>query len=157
LRDAIARHGSATVSIDLRPDLDTASLVERLARRGRLSIGNTLRRRAGLSPEAAALVLEALHMGADPTDLPLLIKSLKLRLDAPMPIERAISSAGGIRLDAVTDRLMVRDRPGVFVAGEMLDWEAPTGGYLLQACFSTGVAAANGALHWMGKSACTVP
>ena len=93
---------------------------------------------------------EALHTGADAGQLPALIKALPVRLVAPAPIERAISSAGGLRLDALDDDLMLRDRPGVFAAGEMLDWEAPTGGYLLQACFSTGVAAARGALAWLG-------
>ena len=96
------------------------------------------------------LLQEALHTGADATDLPNLIKSLPIRLLAPAPIERAISSAGGLRADALDDRLMLRDRPGVFACGEMLDWEAPTGGYLLQACFSSGVAAARGALAWLG-------
>jgi predicted flavoprotein YhiN len=79
-----------------------------------------------------------------------LIKALPIRLVAPAPIGRAISSAGGIRTDALDDAMMLRSRPGVFAAGEMLDWEAPTGGYLLQACFSTGVAAAHGALAWLG-------
>ena len=114
------------------------------------SLANTLRKQAGLSPPAIGLVQEALHTGADATDLAGLIKRLPLRLLAPAPIEQAISSAGGVRLEALDRRLMLLGRPGVFVAGEMLDWEAPTGGYLLQACFSTGVAAAHGALAWMG-------
>ncbi len=151
LRDAIAANGVATVALDLRPDLDRATLADRLGepRRGQ-SLANTLRKQAGLSPQAIGLVQEALHTGASAADLAGLIKALPLRLLAPAPIEEAISSAGGVRLDALDRRLMLINRPGVFVAGEMLDWEAPTGGYLLQACFSTGVAAAHGALAWMG-------
>ncbi len=151
LRDAIGADGSAVVLIDLRPDLDHALLADRLGgpRRSQ-SLSNTLRKQAGLPPEAIGLVQEALHCGSDQTDLAALIKALPLRLVAPAPIGHAISCAGGVRLDAMDENLMLRDRPGVFVAGEMLDWEAPTGGYLLQACFSTGVAAGHGALRWMG-------
>ena len=87
-----------------------------------------------------------------PGSLPRLIKSLPIRLIAPASIERAISSAGGLRADALNASLMLHDHPGVFAAGEMLDWEAPTGGYLLQACFSTGVAAADGALAWLAMA-----
>ena len=154
LRDAIQTEGSATIYLDLRPDVSLAALRDRLGgpRRSQ-SLANTLRKQAGLSPEAIGLMQEALHNGSDPGDLPALIKALPVRLIAPAPIARAISSAGGIRTDALDDRLMMHDRPGVFAAGEMLDWEAPTGGYLLQACFSTGVAAANGALAWLGRSA----
>ena len=152
LRDAIQAEGSATILVDLRPDLTQAALEDRLGgpRRSQ-SLANTLRKQAGLPPEAIALVQEALHSGAATDSLPALIKALPIRLLAAAPIERAISSAGGIRIGALDGGLMVRDRPGVFVAGEMLDWEAPTGGYLLQACFSTGVAAANGALAWLAR------
>ena len=114
------------------------------------SLANTLRKQAGLPPEAIGLVQEALHSGENGDDLAGLIKALPVRLLAPAPIERASSSAGGVRAGALDEGLMLRDRPGVFAAGEMLDWEAPTGGYLLQACFSTGVAAARGALAWLG-------
>ena len=154
LRDAILAEGSATIHIDLRPDLSLAALEDRLGgpRRSQ-SLANTLRKQAGLAPEAIGLVQEALHAGADPGHVPSLIKALPVRLVAPAPIGRAISSAGGIRRDAVDASLMLHSRPGVFVAGEMLDWEAPTGGYLLQACFSTGVAAANGALAWLERHA----
>jgi uncharacterized flavoprotein (TIGR03862 family) len=152
LRDAIQVGGCATIRLDLRPDLSQAALEDRLGgpRRGQ-SLANTLRKQAGLAPEAIGLVQEALHTGAAPDNLPGLIKSLPIRLVAAAPIERAISSAGGVRADAVDASLMLHEREGVFVAGEMLDWEAPTGGYLLQACFSTGVAAANGALAWLGR------
>lgn len=151
LRDAIWANGVARITLDLRPDLERAVLADRLGgpRRGQ-SLANTLRKQAGLSPQAIGLVQEALHSGGDATDLARLIKALPLRLMAPASVEQAISSAGGVRLDALDARLMLVNRPGVFVAGEMLDWEAPTGGYLLQACFSTGVAAAHGALAWMG-------
>jgi uncharacterized flavoprotein (TIGR03862 family) len=155
LRDTIQAEGSANITIDLRPDLGLPALTMRLAepRRGQ-SLANVLRKRAGLPPEATALLQEALrsgtHGGADADDLAALIKAVPVRLLAPAPIERAISCAGGVTRDALDASLMLRNRPGVFVAGEMLDWEAPTGGYLLQACFSTGVAAANGAVAWLG-------
>jgi len=154
LRDAIEAEGSATIHLDLRPDLSPATLADRLGgpRRSQ-SLANTLRKQAGLPPESICLVQEALHAGAVADDLAGLVKNLPLRLVAPAPIGRAISSAGGLRADALTSTLMLADRPGVFAAGEMLDWEAPTGGYLLQACFSTGVAAANGALAWLESRA----
>jgi hypothetical protein len=152
LRDAIQAQGTATIHLDLRPDLSLATLQERLGhpRRGQ-SLSNTLRKQAGLAPEAIGLLQEALHQGAAANELPGLIKSLPLLLLASAPIERAISTAGGLRGDALDASLMLRDDPGIFAAGEMLDWEAPTGGYLLQACFSTGVAAGNGALAWLGR------
>ncbi len=151
LRDAIEAEGSATIMIDLRPDLGLPALAERLAgpRRGQ-SLANVLRKRAGLSPEAIALLQEALHAGADGTDLARLVKAVPVQLLGPAPIERAISCAGGVTRDALDASLMLRSRTGVFAAGEMLDWEAPTGGYLMQACFSTGVAAARGAVAWLG-------
>jgi uncharacterized flavoprotein (TIGR03862 family) len=150
LRDVIAAQGAATIEVDLRPDLSLATLQDRLGgpRRSQ-SLANTLRKQAGLSPEAIGLVQEALHSGADMRDMAVLIKRLPIRLTAPAPIERAISSAGGLRADALDATLMLRDRPGVFACGEMLDWEAPTGGYLLQACCSTGVAAGRGAVGWL--------
>ena len=147
LRDAIARDGSALLHLDLRPDLEVGSLAARLAGRG-LSLSNQLRKQAGLSPVAIGLVQEVRHAG-DATPLPALIKALPLRLTGAQGLERAISSAGGLRFAAIDERYMLRARPGVFVCGEMLDWEAPTGGYLLQACFSTGVAAARGATSWL--------
>jgi uncharacterized flavoprotein (TIGR03862 family) len=153
LRDAIEAQGQATIRVDLRPDLTLATLTDRLGgpRRSE-SLANLLRKQASLAPEAIGLVQEALHNGAPPTNLAALIKALPIRLTAPAAIERAISSAGGIRADALDASLMLNQRPGVFAAGEMLDWEAPTGGYLLQACFSTGVAAANGALAWLRRA-----
>ncbi|HET6307764.1 MAG TPA: TIGR03862 family flavoprotein, partial [Rhodopila sp.] len=152
LRDAIAAEGQATISLDLRPDLSRAVLEERLGgpRRGE-SLANVLRKRAGLVPEAIGLVQEALHNGGSTAALPGLIKALPVRLVGTGALARAISSAGGIRAEALDESLMLVDYPGVFAAGEMLDWEAPTGGYLLQACLSQGAAAANGALAWLQR------
>ncbi len=150
LRDAIARDGSALLHVDLRPDLDQATLTTRLSGRG-MSLSNQLRKQAGLSPVAVGLVQEARHAG-DATPLPALIKALPLRLTGTQGLERAISSAGGLRFAAVDAHSMLHERPGVFVAGEMLDWEAPTGGYLLQACFSTGVTAARTLLSRFPKA-----
>jgi len=152
IREAITRDGVATVQVDLRPDLSLAALTDLLdqPRRG-ASLSNFLRKQAGLSPVAIGLVQEALHSGID---LPLaaLIKALPLKLTAPFGLARAISTAGGIRLDEIDEHMMLKKRPGVFVAGEMLDWEAPTGGYLLQGCFATGIAAGNGVAGWLKKN-----
>lgn len=151
LRDAIAAEGGAILHIDLRPDLDRHELAQRLARRGSESMSNHLRKAVGLSPAAIGLVQEALRAGARPEDLPALVKALPVRLTNVQPIGRAISSAGGLRLAELDEAFMVRRRPGLFACGEMLDWEAPTGGYLLQACFATGVAAARGVLSWLER------
>ena len=154
LREAIAAKGEAILTIDLRPDLELATIAERLTKpRGKQSRATFLRKAASLSPPAIGLVQEAIATrgGGEPApaDLAALIKTLPLRLTATAPIARAISTAGGIRFDVVDARFMLRAKPGTFVAGEMLDWEAPTGGYLLQACFATGIAAAQGALAWL--------
>ncbi len=123
--------------------------------RGKQSLATFLRKAVQLSPADIGLLQEAAHAaktplaGLAPEALAALIKSLPLRLTGMAPIARAISSAGGVTFDAVDDHFMLTARPGVFVAGEMLDWEAPTGGYLLQACFATGAAAARGALSWL--------
>ena len=151
LRDAIAAEGPVLATLDLRPDLDRAALARRLGGpRGGASLSTFLRKAAGLAPVAVGLVQEALHAGAPP-DLTALVKAVPLRLLAPAPIARAISSAGGIALEELDANWMLHRRPGVFAAGEMLDWEAPTGGYLLQACFSTGAAAGRGVLAWLSK------
>ena len=147
IRAALDAHGSATLHIDLRPDIDIAALSIRAdAARGGRSLPNFLRQSANLPPVAIALIQEALHAGA-PGRLSTLIKSLPLHVTAMQPIARAISSAGGIALDSLDDNLMIKSLRGVFAAGEMLDWEAPTGGYLLQGCFSTGVLAAAGIMR----------
>lgn len=152
LREAIAAEGRAVLTVDLRPDLTVEALAARLARpRGRDSAANWLRKAAGLPPVAAGLLREIpgeLPAGAE--KLARRIKGVRLTLTAMRGLERAISSAGGVAWDAVDDRLMLKALPGVFVAGEMLDWEAPTGGYLLQACFATGRAAGLGALARLG-------
>ena len=113
---------------------------------------NYLRKAAGLPPAAIGLIYECGgKKDMTPDQLAALIKALPVRVVAPFPIDRAISTAGGVSFDAVDDHFMLRDKPGVFIAGEMLDWEAPTGGYLLQACFSTGIRAAQRILSWTGN------
>ncbi len=153
IREAIEAQGEVSVDLDLRPDLDTATLTRRLAgARPKESRATVLRKAAGLSPPAAGLLREALRdLPADPASLAALIKAVPLRLTGLRPIERAISTAGGVAFADLDDRFMVRARPGTFLAGEMLDWEAPTGGYLLQASFASGRAAAKGVLDWLGE------
>jgi hypothetical protein len=142
IRDALEQHHNATLHLDLRPDLGLADLAARLAgRRGSLSLSNHLRRNAGLPPIGIALIQEALKVSSEAPDLAGLIKALPLRVTGAFPIARAISAAGGLAWTELDENLMLRRLPGVFACGEMLDWEAPTGGYLLQACFSTGRAA----------------
>lgn len=140
IRAALDRDGLATLLLDLRPDLDAATVAQRLGGTGQ-SAANALRR-AGLDRAASALVRE---VGDGP--LVARVKALPLRLTGTAPMERAISSAGGVRFVALDPTLMLHARPGVFVAGEMLDWDAPTGGYLLQAAFATGRLAASGVIH----------
>ena len=150
LREAIQADGAAALEIDLKPDVAVGRLTERLSRpRGKTSLSNHLRKAAGLEPVAVALLHEVGPLPTSPRALAERIKALPLTLTGVQGLERAISSAGGVRLDAVDRTMMLRDRPGVFVAGEMLDWEAPTGGYLLQACFASGVAAAQGVIDWL--------
>lgn len=152
IREAIMRDGAATILIDLRPGVAIGDLATRLAKRRKgETLSNHLRKAAGLPPVAIALLREAAGtaLPADPQALAALIKAAPLRLDAPMPIARAISTAGGIAREEIDAGFMLKRLPGVFVAGEMLDWEAPTGGYLLQASFATGVAAAAGMAAWL--------
>jgi uncharacterized flavoprotein (TIGR03862 family) len=152
LRDAIERDGSATLTIDLRPDLSPDALAKRLGvpRRGQ-SASTFLRKAASLSPLGIALLREsAPALPGEPAALARLIKALPLTLTGTKSLDRAISTAGGVPFSELDEHLMLRRLPGVFVAGEMLDWEAPTGGYLLQAAFATGVAAAKGALAHAG-------
>jgi uncharacterized flavoprotein (TIGR03862 family) len=149
LRETIAAEGSADLMIDLRPDMAEDRIAERLsAPRGKASQATFLHRAAGLSPVGIALMRESTGgpLPSDARALARLVKAVPIRISGMRPIERAISTAGGVRLDAVEDDLMLKALPGVFVAGEMLDWEAPTGGYLLTACFATGVRAAEGIL-----------
>jgi len=154
LRERIAAAGEAPLWLDLAPGRELPALAARLAApRGRHSLGDWLRRRAGLDAAKCALVFEGADKAAlaDPRALAARIKSLPLRLRATRPLAEAISTAGGVRLEALDDGLMLRDRPGVFCAGEMLDWEAPTGGYLLTACFASGRLAGQGAVRWLRR------
>jgi len=151
VRDAIDATGSCTVAIDLLPDLAAPAVLARLARRRpKDSLSNTLRRTLGLSPLAVAFLREATGnaVPAESEALAALVKRVPFVVTATAGIDRAISSAGGIALAEITDGFMLRRLPGQFVAGEMLDWDAPTGGYLLQASFSTAVAAARAAAAW---------
>jgi len=156
IRAAIERDGQATIAIDLLPDIGAAKLAERLSGpRGKQSLSNFLRKATHLSPAALSLMREAallsgLSLSAlNAKDLTSLIKSAPVRLTGVQPIATAISTAGGVSFAELDSRFMLRRCASVFVAGEMLDWEAPTGGYLLQASFATGAAAARGALAWL--------
>ena len=141
VREVIAREGTATVWLDLVPDRTLTQLERTLSRpRGKRTIATHLKRCAGIAGVKAGLLREIVPYDglADPVRLATAIKSLPMTLVAPRPLEEAISTAGGLSFDALDDNLMLRSLPGVFCAGEMLDWEAPTGGYLLTACFATG-------------------
>lgn len=154
LRDTINRDGHAVLALDLVPGRDDARLLADLARprKGR-SFGEHLRRQAGLDAVKTALVFETLGKDAG-HDLAAVVQTLKrlpLRLLRPRPMAEVISTAGGVRLDAMDEALMLQARPGVFCAGEMLDWEAPTGGYLLTACYASGLRAADGVIAWLQR------
>jgi uncharacterized flavoprotein (TIGR03862 family) len=158
LREAVLRSGTATLHIALRPDISPLDLITRLsAPRGKQTLSNWLRKAAALSQVGIGLLQEAaVKSGAPLASLPAeklaeLINAVPVQLTGTAPIARAISSAGGVVFDELDADFMLRRLPGVFVAGEMLDWEAPTGGYLLQACFATGFAAGKGALKWMER------
>ena len=156
LRESILEFGKATLRIDLRPDDNVTALAQALAApRGKQSLANFLRKSVSLSPAAIGLLQEIAFnssrplAGRTPGELAALIKEVPIELTGVESMARAISTAGGISFDEVDENFMLRRRPGTFVAGEMLDWEAPTGGYLLQACFATGAAAGRGAWRWM--------
>jgi uncharacterized flavoprotein (TIGR03862 family) len=152
LRDAIAQHGHAMLELDLAPDRPLARLQHDLAKpRGSRSFSEHLRRNTGLTGVKAALLHEVLDKSQcqDTDAVARTIKRLPLRLQRARPMAEAISTAGGVRFDAVNDSLMLTALPGVFCAGEMLDWEAPTGGYLLTACFASGRRAGLGATAWL--------
>ncbi len=155
LRDAIAAEGSATLHLDLAPGRTLERLTAEIAHpRGARSMASHLQSRCGIAGLKAGLLREctAREDYGDPARLAAAIKALPLRLAAPRPLDEAISSAGGVMAEALDGNLMLRALPGVFCAGEMLDWEAPTGGYLLTACFAGGRAAARGALAWHAES-----
>lgn len=153
LRDEIAVHGSATLLLDLLPDRSAEQVLAAVKHpRGARSLSSHLKSRLGLEGIKAGVLHEALSREAmqDPAQLAATIKAVPLRLVATRPIDEAISTAGGVRFEALDERLMASAVPGVFVAGEMLDWEAPTGGYLLTASMASGAAAAHGAIERQG-------
>ena len=152
LRDEILAKGTALVRLDLAPDRDLSRLTNELSRpRGKRTMATHLDRRVGISGVKAGLLREVVSKEdfANPAKLAAAIKSLPLKLIAPRPLDEAISTAGGVAFEVLDARLMLRDVPGVFCAGEMLDWEAPTGGYLLTACFASGRVAGRGAVEWL--------
>lgn len=152
IRERINASGSATLYLDLLPGRGPEQVIKAISQpRGSKSLANHLRGRLGLDGARAGLLreLSTAEDYADPQRLARLIKALPLRVVHPRPLDEAISSAGGVRFPAMDAHLMLNALPGVFCAGEMLDWEAPTGGYLLTACFASGRAAGLGALHWL--------
>ena len=150
IRDRIKSKSRAEIALDLRPDVALPNLTEKLSRpRGKQSLSGFLRKAAGLGPPELALLHEAGPVPSDTEALAARIKDVRLIAHAPYPMDRAISSAGGICFHEIDDRLMLNKLPGVFVAGEMLDWEAPTGGYLLQACFATAHRASGGVISFL--------
>ena len=154
LRDAIEAEGVAVLRVDLAPDKTPARLLDEVAHpRGSRSMASHLQSRAGIAGVKAGLLREcaAKEDYADPARLAAAIKALPLRLVATRPLDEAISTAGGVAFEALDECLMIRSLPGVFCAGEMLDWEAPTGGYLLTACFAGGHTAGRGALAWLAE------
>lgn len=152
LRQHLNVHGSATFSLDLAPDRDMKRVLAEVSRpRGSRSISSHLQSRVGLNAIKVALLRETLgkEQFADPAMLAATIKSLPITVQATRPIAEAISTAGGVCFGNLDRNLMLTALPGTFVAGEMLDWQAPTGGYLLTACFATGLCAGLGALDWL--------
>ncbi|NYH99465.1 hypothetical protein FHX63_002261 [Cupriavidus plantarum] len=152
IRDRIEADGHATIMLDLAPGRTAEDVAREIGRpRGSRSVSSHLQSRLGIAGVKAALLREVLSKEAmhDPVALAAAIKALPLRLDRARPIDEVISSAGGVRFEAMDDRLMLNALPGVFCAGEMLDWEAPTGGYLLTACFGSGRVAGMGAADYL--------
>tara|TARA_R100000365_G_C2743778_1_gene72528 strand:- start:348 stop:1529 length:1182 start_codon:yes stop_codon:yes gene_type:complete len=152
LRDMLVRGEAATIWLDLLPDLDVTEIGQRLrGRKGKQSVSNHLRRTLNLTGVKRALLNELGDRTVfdDPQALAQQIKALPLTLSGMAPLDQAISTAGGVSWDELTEDFMLRKKPGAFCAGEMIDWDAPTGGYLLTACFATGRAAGLGALRWL--------
>jgi uncharacterized flavoprotein (TIGR03862 family) len=153
LREEIYARGQAILSLDLAPDRTRDWLVERLSKpRGSRTMASHLEKTVGIKGVKAGLLREfvAKEDFPDAERLAAAIKALPIPLVAPRPLDEAISSAGGVLFEELDEHLMLRSLPGIFCAGEMLDWEAPTGGYLLTACLSSGYAAGQGALKWLG-------
>jgi hypothetical protein len=148
--------GEAVLHVDLLSDVTQDALAQKLSQpREKQSLATFLRKQTKLSPVAIALMQEAAIKAGTPAgamnaaQLAELIKAVPVRLTGVAPVADAISTAGGVTFGELDDDFMLRRKPGIFLAGEMLDWEAPTGGYLLQACFATGFAAGNGAAKWL--------
>lgn len=151
IRERIEQDGAATLSIDLAPGRSAERVAAEVAHpRGARSLASHLQSRVGIAGIKMALLRECVSADAldDPVRLAAAIKALPLRLVTPRPLDEAISSAGGVLFEEMDEHLMLHKRPGVFCAGEMLDWEAPTGGYLLTACFASGITAGAGAAQW---------
>lgn len=156
MRETIAQQGSVTVFIDLLPDLSPDRVLQALNHpRGARSLSSHLQSRLNLKGVKTALLWECLDKATmeNPQALARAIKALPVRLIATRPLDEAISTAGGIQLEGMSPQLMLHNLPGVFCAGEMLDWEAPTGGYLLSACFASGRVAAQGMMHYLAIQA----
>lgn len=156
LRDEVERNGTARLMLDLKPELDLITLQQRLQKpRAALSLSNYLRKTLNLSPLVIGLLMERhdrQQLGKySPAQLAQCLKACPIDIQNPFGITRAISTAGGVLFSSVDENFMLLKKPGVFVAGEMLDWEAPTGGYLLQACMANGVAVAKGMLRWLSQ------
>jgi len=155
LRDEIEAAGQAVIKLDMAPGWSKQRLIERLSQpRGSQSLANHLRKAVKIQGVKAGLLWEFTPKQnyEDPAYLAAMIKELPIPLLAPRPLDEAISSAGGVAFEELNEQLMVRSLPGVFCAGEMLDWEAPTGGYLITACMASGRVAAQGALAWLGPA-----
>lgn len=155
VREEINANSQAVIHLDLSPNRTEAQLQERLAQpRGKRSISSHLQSKVGLKGAKAGLLREFVPKAdfADPSRLAKWIKALPIPLLAPRPIDEAISTAGGVMFTSLDENLMVKDWPGLFCAGEMLDWEAPTGGYLLTACFASGYVAGQGVLNWLNEN-----
>lgn len=150
LREQISQQGYACFTLDLAPQHERDNIINSLKARGRQSLSNWLKKQLKFTPLKIALLHEVLckEQMADVVLLAAAIKALPIKALAPFSIEHAISSAGGVQFDNLNTQLMLKNRPGVFVAGEMLDWDAPTGGYLLTACLATGAHAGRGACDW---------
>jgi len=151
LRDRVLSDGSATIYLDLLPDFSAGRVLDEVGKpRGARSMSSHLQSRLGIKGVKAGLLRECAskEQCADPAQLARVLKRLPVVLRAPRPLDEAISSAGGVRFEAL-DGTMIKALPGVFVAGEMMDWEAPTGGYLLTACFATGIQAAKDVVAWL--------
>jgi uncharacterized flavoprotein (TIGR03862 family) len=160
IRDVISAKGPATVWLDLAPDRTLQRLTADLSSpRGKRTIATHLRRRAGISGVKAGLLYEAVpkHVWSEPASLAAALKCLPLTVVSPRPLEESISTAGGVSFQALDAGLMLRAIPGVFCAGEMLDWEAPTGGYLITACLATGRLAGRAAAEWAQRHPARLP